>query len=311
MPSTSRASRRGPPLGLLYLGTVLQNGGHEVRVIDNGRSQLPVGKLVERVKKENPEVVGVSVLTPTFRQGIKIAGAIKREMPDVKIIFGNYHATFTYDRILANYPIVDYVVLGESEGSILELANALEKNKETKHILGIACMHNDGVVKTPPRPLIKNLNELPIPDRSLLEEEYRSETMGVFGSGGKFTTVLTSRGCPYTCKYCACAAFSLRTVRYRSPEAVVEELEQLYREGYEEVGFVDDNLLVNRLRVEKICDLIKEKKNKAEFLGGGKGRSRIAGNDGKVRPSRLQDNLLRDREWQPEGLGLLQQKHHP
>lgn len=259
-----------PPLGLLYLGTTLQNGGHEVRVIDNGRSQQPIWKLVEMVKQENPEVVGISVLTPTFRRGVKIAGAIKAEMPDIKIVFGNYHATFTYDRILKNYPTVDYVVLGEGEHSFLELVNALEKNGETKHIPGIACRHNGEAVKTSSRPLIQNLNELPIPDRSLLDEEYHSEIMGLLGSGGKFTTVLTSRGCPYACRYCACAAFSLRKVRYRSPEAIVDELEQLYRDGYEDVGFVDDNLLVNRPRVEKICDLIKERKIRLNFWAEGR-----------------------------------------
>jgi len=229
-----------------------------------------VEKVVERVKREDPRVVGVSALTPTFKQGIKIARAIKAEMPDVKLIFGNYHATFTYDRILAKYPFVDYVVLGEGESSFLELVNALEKNGETKKISGIAYRHDGGVAKTPPRPLIQNLDDLPIPDRSLLEQEYHSEIMGMLGSGGKFTTVLTSRGCPYSCRYCACAAFSFRMVRFRSPEAVVAEMEQLYNEGYEEVGFVDDNLLVNRQRMEKICEMLKEKKIKLNLWAEGR-----------------------------------------
>ena len=259
-----------PPLGLLYIGTVLQNAGYEVKVIDNGRMQLPVEKIVERAKREDPKVVGISALTPTFKHGVKIARAIKAELPDVKIVFGNYHATFTYDRILTKYPFIDYVAMGEGEFSFLELVNTLEKNGDTGKIPGIAYRHDGGVVKAPPRPLVQNLDDIPTPDRSLLEQEYHSEIMGMLGSSGKFTTVLTSRGCPYSCRYCACAAFSHRTVRFRSPEAVVAEMEQLYNDGYEEVGFVDDNLFVNKKRMEKICDMLKEKKIKLNLWAEGR-----------------------------------------
>ncbi|MDH5443182.1 MAG: radical SAM protein [Candidatus Hadarchaeaceae archaeon] len=262
-PNTGRAERieneaAWPPLGLLYLGAVLKKSEHEVKVIDNARIQLPVEKIVERVKRENPGVLGVSTLTPTFKQGIKIASAIKAELPDLKIILGNYHATFTYKRLLTKYPFVDYVVLGEGEQIFLELVNALEKNEGTKKIKGIAFRHDGRVVKTPPRQFIQNLDELPLPDRTLLEQEYHSEVVGMLGSSGKFTTVLTSRGCPYNCRYCACSAFSLRKARFRSPEAVVAEMGLLQMEGYEEVGFVDDNLLLDQHRMEKICDLLKE-----------------------------------------------------
>lgn len=274
-PNTGRAERieneaAWPPLGLLYIGAVLQNAGHEIKVIDNARVQLPVEKVVERVKREDPGVVGISALTPTFKQGVKIASAIKTETPDVKIVFGNYHATFTYERLLANYSIVDYVVLGEAEYTVLELVDALEKKGETKKVKGIAFRHDGGVVKTLPRPFIQNLDEIPFPDRTLLEQVYRSELVGILGSSGKFTTVLTSRGCPYSCRYCACSAFSQRKVRFRSPEAVVAEMEQLQGEGYEEVGFVDDDLLLDRHRMEKICDLLRKKGIKLNLWAEGR-----------------------------------------
>lgn len=274
-PNTGQAERieneaAWPPLGLLYIGTVLQNAGHEVKVIDNARVQLPIKKVVELVKQEDPGMVGVSALTPTFKQGVKIVSAIKAEIPAIRTVFGNYHATFTYERLLTKYPVVDYVVLGEGEHTFLELVDVLEKNDEVKNVKGIAFRHDGGVVKTLPRPFIQNLDELPIPDRTLLEQEYHSEVVGILGSSGKFTTVLTSRGCPYNCRYCACSAFSLRKVRFRSPEAVVAEMDQLQREGYEEVGFVDDNLLLNRHRMEKICDLLREKGVKLNLWAEGR-----------------------------------------
>ena len=103
-----------------------------------------------------------------------------------------------------------------------------------------------------------------------MEQNYYSEIVGVLGSSGKFTTMITSRGCPYACTYCACAAFSSRRVRCRSPESVVTEMEMLWNEGYEEIGFVDDNLFVNRQRVDKICDLLKEKKIKLNLWAEGR-----------------------------------------
>lgn len=259
-----------PPLGLLYLGTMLQRAGHEVKVIDNARIQLPVERIVERVKKEDAQIVGISALTPTFKQGLKLAQAIKEENPGVKIVFGNYHPTFEYERLLKNCPFVDCVVLGEGERSFLEFVNVVEKDGKVENVKGIAFRHNGGVVKTPRMPFIQELDELPFPDRTLLEQEYRSEIVGMLGSSGKFTTMLTSRGCPYGCRYCACSAFSSRVARFRSPENVLAEMEQLWSEGYEEVGFVDDNLLLNKKRIEKICDLLKARKIKLNMWAEGR-----------------------------------------
>lgn len=274
-PNTGRVERieneaAWPPLGLLYIGTVLQNAGHEVRVINNSRAQLSIEDIVKRVKREDPQLVGISALTPTFRQGIKFVRAIREELPEVKVVFGNYHPTFTFDRILRRYPVVDYVVLGEGEYTFLELVDVLENGGDIKRIRGIAFRNNGKIVRTSPRPFTQDLDELPIPDRSLLEEEYYSEIMGLVGCSGKFTTMVTSRGCPFNCTFCACAAFSQRRVKFRSPENVVREMELLQSQGYEEVGFVDDNLLLDRKRIEKICDLLRKQKIKLDLWAEGR-----------------------------------------
>ncbi len=258
-----------PPLGLLYLGSVLQNGGHEVKVIDNGRTQLPIDRLLKRVKKESPDIVGVGALTPTFKQSIKIASAVKSESPDAKIVFGNYHPTFTYEKILKKYKFVDYVVRGEGEETFLELVEALKSGKKVEKIAGLA-YRQGRTVKSSARQPIQDLDKLPIPDRSLLEQEYYSEIMGAIGSGGRFTTILTSRGCPYKCRYCACAAFSYRKIRFRSPESVVSEMEKLQNDGYEEIGIVDDNFFVNKKWMDRILGLIKEKDIKLKFWAEGR-----------------------------------------
>ncbi|KXB01911.1 hypothetical protein AKJ43_02890 [candidate division MSBL1 archaeon SCGC-AAA261D19] len=275
-PNTGRVERleskaAWPPLGLFYIATVLQESAHEVTVINNSRIQLPLRDFVKRVKREDPQVIGISALTPTFRQGIKFAHAIKEELPEVKIVFGNYHSTFTYDRILETYPNeVDYVVLGDGEQTFLELVETLENEGEVKKVKGIAFRQNGEIIETPQRLFDKDISELPIPDRSLLEEEYYSELMGLIGSAGNFTTMVTSRGCPFNCKFCACSAFTRRQVRFRSPEDVVNEMELLQERGYEEIGFVDDNLLLDKRRIKKICALMREREIELNFWAEGR-----------------------------------------
>ncbi|MEM2874481.1 MAG: radical SAM protein [Candidatus Hadarchaeales archaeon] len=249
-----------PPLGLAYMGTVLERAGHEVRIIDNARAQLPDEKLIDLVRGESPNIVGISALTPTFRRALTIASAVKKACPDSKVVLGNYHATFEHERILRNCGFVDFVVLGEGEMTMLELANVLDNGGRVRDVRGISFRANGEIVRTKPRPPIQNLDELPFPDRKMLKEEYFSEVIGMRTSAGRFTTMVTSRGCPYGCRYCACSAFTSRTVRFRSPENVVEEMELLWSEGYEDVGFVDDNFLMNPRRVERICELIRERK---------------------------------------------------
>jgi len=249
-----------PPLGLVYMGTVLENAGHEVTIIDNARAQLPDERLIDRVRGECPDIVGISALTPTFRRALRIASSVKEALPDSKVVLGNYHATFEYERILKNCPFVDLVVLGEGEMTMLDLAEAVDKGKDVGDVRGVALRENGGVLRTAPRPPVRNLDELPFPNRRLLGWEYFSEVVGMRTSSGRFTTVVTSRGCPHGCRYCACSAFTSRTVRFRSPENVVDEMEMLWSEGYEEVGFVDDNFLLNQKRVDKICELIRKRK---------------------------------------------------
>ncbi|MDH3365274.1 MAG: radical SAM protein, partial [Thermoplasmata archaeon] len=119
--------------------------------------------------------------------------------------------------------------------------------------------------------LVEDLDSLPFPDRSLLPEiDYGYTHENIRLTYGKFTTISSSRGCPFRCSYCSCAMFSKRIWRPRSPENVVDELERIYCDGYECCVFVDDNLTLNRGRMERICDLIRERKIKMQFYCEGR-----------------------------------------
>ena len=130
---------------------------------------------------------------------------------------------------------------------------------------GISFAEN-GKVTNNPAVLVEDLDSLPFPARELAQNvEYGYYHKNIRLTFGKFTTMSSSRGCPFQCAFCSCAAFSQRKWRFRSPENVVDELEQLYGEGYECCVFVDDNLTHDRSRIERICDLIRKRGIRMQF----------------------------------------------
>ncbi|MGQ9530427.1 MAG: B12-binding domain-containing radical SAM protein [Candidatus Bathycorpusculaceae bacterium] len=247
-----------PPLGMLYIAGVLMREGIEVSMLDQSASGLTHEKVVDWVKKEDPDILGFSVLHSAAKEAPKIAERVKKENPNIKVVMGNYHATFNAERILRKYPAVDIIVRGEGEYTCLELAKCLEKGGDLREVDGLTFRHNGKIVSTPDRPLIKNIDELPFPDRSLMNTEYTSTIFGVKVATKKFTTVLSSRGCPFRCTFCGCRKFARGVWRPRSVENIMEELHILRSQGYEEILFVDDNFTLNRKRVVKLCQRMRK-----------------------------------------------------
>jgi len=248
-----------PPLGILYLGAVLKEAGYEVSVLDAAVKGWYYDKIERWMKKEDPDVVGISTLTANFSHGIEIARRIKEASPEVKTVVGGYHATFMADRTLKKFPFVDVVVRGEAEEIIVDTLLALEGKKKLSEVDGISYRFGKRIVHNRPAKLITNLDELPKPDRSLVEDEYTNTIGPASFAAGKFTTIITSRGCPHRCTFCSCTAFRRNICKFRSPENVVDELEELTVQGYEDIGIVDDSFTIVKKRVEKICELIEEK----------------------------------------------------
>ena len=254
-------TRAWPPLGMMYITGVLVKEGIEVSLLDQTVKGFSHGQVLGWVKKENPDVLGFSVLQSAAEEAPKIAQLVKAWNPDITIVMGNYHATFNDERILKKYPFVDVIIRGEGECTSLDLAKHLEKGQDLRGVIGITFRANNGnIVSTPDRPLIKNIDELPFPNRDLLNAQYTSTIFGVKVATKKFTTVLSSRGCSFQCSFCGCRRFAQGVWRPRSVENVMEELEMLRGEGYEEILSVDDNFTLNRKRVKKLCQRIRKEK---------------------------------------------------
>lgn len=259
-----------PPMGVLYLATILRKEGLEVSMLDQAAKGFSMKDAVEWVKKEDPDILGFSTLTGLGRTAAMIANEVKKENPNITIVFGGYHATFNAERLLKKYLCIDIAVRGEGECTAAELVECLEKRQELKNVLGITFREKDRIISTPDRPLIEKLDPLPFPDRKLLDVEYHSTIAGAHIAPKKFTSIISSRGCPYRCRFCACQRFARGTWRHRSVENMLEELRFLVSEGYKQFMFVDDSFSVNLKRVVGFCQRVRKERMDIEWFFEGR-----------------------------------------
>ena len=245
---------------MLYLATLLGKEGYEVSLVDQAAKGYSIEETVKWVRKENPDVVGFSTLASSGRTAALTAGEVKKELPDAKIVFGNYYATFNAERVMQKYPWVDIIVQSEGEITTLELAKSLKNGEKLKNVLGLTFRNNSKIISTPERPLIKDVDALPFPDRDLLDVDYHSEVAGAITAPEKFTTVLSSRGCPFRCRFCGCQRFARGVWRARSAKNAVEELRLISSMGYKQFLFVDDSFTLRPQRVINICRGMRKEK---------------------------------------------------
>jgi len=257
------------PLGILYVATILKDFGNEVSVLDQSAKGFSIKNTVEWVKKEDPDVLGFSTLVNSGRTAALIAGRVKEENPNITIVFGNFHATFNAERILRKYPCVDIIVRGEGEYTSLELVECLKKGGKLKNVLGITFRKKNQIISTPDRPLIKDIDALPFPDRELLGG-YHATIVGAYIAPKKFTNILSSRGCIFKCRFCGARLLSRGIWRPRSVESTMEEIRLLAGKGYKQLLFADDNFTLNPKRVAKLCRQIRKEKIDVEWFFEGR-----------------------------------------
>lgn len=259
-----------PPLGILYLATVLEQKGFEVSVLDQAAKNLTVEQTARWIEKENPDVLGFSTFASSGRTAVLVSSRVKEKDPNVTVVLGGYFATFNSQRILRKYPSVDIVVRGEGEDTVSELAECFKDKRKLKRVRGITFRNKKSIVSTPERPLMKNLDSLPFPDRSLIDLEYHSMIAGANAAPRKFTSIVSSRGCVYRCRFCSCTQFALNRWRPRSVKNTLEELHFLASEGYKQFVFVDDSFTLNQKRVIDLCRRIKKEKIDMDWICEGR-----------------------------------------
>jgi len=242
----------GPPLGLAYLASMIREE-HDVRIVDSLAEEFAYKDVEKVIKRYDPDVIGITSTTSMIPDAYIVAKMAKRINENVKVVMGGPHVTFVPKRTFEECPYVDFIVRGEGEITFKELIDALEKNKDPSNILGLSINLGDKVKNNPPRPLIKDVDTIPMPSYDLLPiEKYQV-------NGVRFGTVMTSRGCPFNCAFCSSSLQFGKKWRGHSDSRVIEELKYLYEKyGIREIEFLDDTFTLNRKRAIRIAERIRK-----------------------------------------------------
>ena len=260
-----------PPLGIQTLAPVLRRQGHLVRMFDTCHPQMQAEHVAQAVAEERPDIIALSCLSTTTYPAVKnLARRLKLGAPQIPIIMGGAFATMNSDRILADCPDIDCVGVGEGEEL---LPDYLSNLADPGSVIGLVWRNAAKIVRNPARPLIRDLNQFPYPDRTSLPIDYiESLPLDVPAvlSLDKFCTMQTSRGCPYSCIYCDIPSLSQGKWRYRASEHVLGEMQQLDDMGYRSIYLTDDHFLVNRKRISEVCRGIIDRR--LQFHWGCEGR---------------------------------------
>ncbi|MDH3521505.1 MAG: B12-binding domain-containing radical SAM protein [Myxococcales bacterium] len=260
-----------PPLGVETLAPVLRQRGHEVRMFDTCHPQMKPEHILQAAIEDAPDVFALSFLsTTTYPTTKSLARLLKSRLPAIPIIAGGVFATMNAKRIMGDCADFDAVGIGEGEELLPDYLDHLD---DPACVAGLVWRRGAEVVNNPSRPILRDLDRFPYPDRTTLPIDYiESLPLDVPAvlSLEKFCTMQTSRGCPYTCIYCDIPALTNGKWRHRSPEHVLGEMQQLHDQGYRSIYLTDDHFLLKRNRIRDICQGIIDRK--LEFKWGCEGR---------------------------------------
>lgn len=243
------------PLGLLAIGTILENKGYRVKLIDFLVEDNPEEILKEELD-DDVLCVGFSVMTPQIANALEIGKFINDNNRDIPIVWGGIHATLFPQQTIENSAI-DFIIKGEGEISFPRLLKYFTGDVNLDEIPGLVYKKDGKLIMNPERDLI-NLNDIPILDYSLLSPKTLK-----FGS----IILNTSRGCPFLCTFCVNIALHNQNWRFQTSDKVVEEVDYIINDlGYSKLKFQEDNFFVSKPRVLEIIAGIKDRGLKFKWI---------------------------------------------
>ena len=237
-----------PSLALAFLAGELERHNVEVRVLDFVVFPYSVETLHYELQHFKPHVTGITAVTMTFEHAADILDQTKRVLPQTTTVCGGPHITYDAENALKKHPAIDIAVLGEGEGTLVEIVRAIESDRALDTVAGLVFRNGDRAIRTACRKPM-DINRLPLPARHLMP-------LGRYRTLGLPLTLTTSRGCPYKCSFCVGRKMGGESVRYRSPDLVADELEQIVSVGFHQVNIADDLFTANHRHCRKICNEI-------------------------------------------------------
>ena len=237
-----------PPTGLLYLGGALKKEGIKTTLLDTYALSLTLEESIKRIKKERPKIIGIGTYSDFIRGSVQLAEAIRQEGINSVIAIGGPHVSATPD-FFNEFPLFDFAITGESEITFTKIAKEILNGGHAKGVI-------DGECAT-------SLDDLPLPDRDLIDDETRNCYYSGSYTGFAKTSIHSSRGCPFGCIFCSNI---YKKVRYHSSQRVIEEVELcINKYKTKNIAFTDDCFTLKKERAFDICNLMKKKRLDVEW----------------------------------------------
>lgn len=252
------------PMALITLGGVLKREGWGAELWDFDLYFKRVGNATERqflkllragVKSLKRPIFGISSICSNFPMALYIAKQIKEFRPESLVIFGGPQPSSVPEQTLERFSFVDLVVAGEGERTLERLIQIDFDPSQFEGIPGVLFRKNEKIVTNPKRELVENMDDLPLPDYSLVNlADYICAQHGVFAPG-----IEVGRGCPFHCTFCSTALMWEKEFRVKSPRRILDEMDALNREfGFTQFEFIHDNFTTSRKFVLDFCDYFQK-----------------------------------------------------
>ncbi|MBI5145825.1 MAG: B12-binding domain-containing radical SAM protein [Thaumarchaeota archaeon] len=248
------------PTGLLSLAAILRDSGHTALLFDTNKflndnfvPNIPMretyARVAESILKDKPDVVGFMTEYYSYHHLLGISQIIKQMNRRCTIVFGGPQASACDLETMESFQVPDIIIRGEGEVTFAELITAIEHNSNISNVAGMTIRSPEGPKRTDPRPLIANLDDLPMPLFDLVD--IKSDDL---------VSIEAGRGCPFACSFCSTSDFWLRRYRMKSPERICGEIIHLRNKyGVKNISLIHDCLTAERSQVLDLCDTMDSK----------------------------------------------------
>jgi len=265
-----------PPTNLALLAAIAEKQGHQVEIIDAEIDRIPMGELVDTVLKRKADIIGMTGMSPFFHLSKDVARLLKKKGEKASICIGGKHITIMEEKDFDE--VFDYGFLGDGEESWAKFLDAISQNGPLDSVPGLMYRSGGKVYKNEKVSASKDLDIYPRPAYHLLK--MKNYHLGTLRGMLPFTSIMSIRGCPWKCIFCASDQLDTTRIAKRSIKSLVDELEFLVDTyGIRHFSFTDDVLTLQRSRSVELCNEIFDRKLDITF-------------DGSTRANLLDDELV-------------------
>ena len=252
-----------PPISLTQTAAILRERGYEVRVNDCSVEGVDREALRAILKDFSPQLVVMNSTTPSLNFDMTIPALVKEELPEAKVAAFGIHVGTLPEETFSMSDALDYIVRGEPEYTIADLADGLANETDLSAIAGLSLRRNGAIFHAQNRGFFKNLDEMPYPAWDLIDlDNYKLPF-----SGRHFLMVTTARGCPYDCIYCVAQSYYGRKIRMRKVPKIVDEIEYLGEKyGVRDFFFWSESFTIIKAAIKELCREILRRNLKVRWV---------------------------------------------